>query len=341
MGQIGEPSIAVVGTTIHAAWVQSGVIYHLRRGKDGWSAPIRMASGSSPRQLASADGSLHCVFLNQFTGVSEVYHATWSGKSWSLAINVSRTPGHAFTPAFAAAPDGRLFAAWADTTPGYSVIYYARMLNGSWEAEPVLGARGGHPALAINDVGELHLIWQDRLLDTGYYDIFCAIQKDGTWRTPEIVSDTPRAHSLQPAAAIDSHGRCLIAWQEEGPGCYQIYSSTRVGKAWSTPRLLSPAGVDCRCPKFCTGRGGTLALAWLQGPHLAYLADATLNPAPVSTVSLNDSSVIASDLAIGFAAGGELHALWSGHHESGRQSLLYMSQELQPTHSDHLPLITT
>ena len=340
-GRYGEPTLAVAGNSIHLAWVQSGVIHHMWRAGSEWSRPARLAGGTTPRLLARADGSLHCMFLNQFTGISEVYHTTWLGASWSLALNVSRTPGHSFTPTAAFAPDGSLHAAWADTTPGYAVLYYGRLADGRWRAEPVLGARGSHPALAVEGSGDIFLAWQDRLLDTETYDIFCAIRKDCAWQMPEIVSDTRDTQSLHATAAASATGRCVLAWQEEDPAGYQIRTSTRVRQAWSEPSTVSTPGIDCRSPQLSLNQRGRALLAWIEGRSLSYISDSAASAAPIASVDLAaDTSAIPMDLALSIGPEGNLHALWCSHEESGRQSLRYICQDLSSAYSEYLPLVS-
>ena len=265
-----EPALAAVSETIHLVWNKDKVLYHAIHDGMAWSAPLKIAVGEQPALAATADGTLHCLFANKFLGTYEIYHVTWSGDAWSLPQPVSRTSGVSTNPALAVGPDSALYAAWADTTPGYSAIFYGKYDGTFWSSVPIPSGRGSMPSLAATPDGALCVVWQDRISSSNCFDIFSGTYWDGSWSVPEIVSDTPTAHSVKPRVAVNVAGKLYMVWQEQQGDVYSVRFADRHPDGWNDGIDISAAGTDNRLPAIMTNRLGYIEVVWLEGNRLSH-----------------------------------------------------------------------
>jgi hypothetical protein len=242
--------------------------------------------------------------------------------------------------ALAASRNETLQAVWADTTPGYSIIYYGQLGTTFWTSLPVPNARGSMPALAVTPSGDLYVAWQDRLLDTGRYEVFCSIYSGEKWSLPENVSDTPAAHSLQPQLAANAQGVCNLVWQEQENAIYSIrYSSRRPG-GWLIPFPLPSDGADCRLPRIAANRQGFLQAVWLQGRQLYHRVrppeyEANWWPTEMAAGEYPD----AGDLSIAIGWSGTLHVVWTGNGGAAGRQLFHSQRQPIFKHTILLPQV--
>ncbi|PKO20934.1 MAG: hypothetical protein CVU38_17460 [Chloroflexi bacterium HGW-Chloroflexi-1] len=322
------PALAIVKEKPHLAWTSNRVLYHACLTAEGWSSPVRVASGEQPTLAAAPDGRLHCLFANQFAGNYEIYHVYWDDGRWSLPQNVSRTRGASTHPVLAIAPDGALHAAWSDNTPGYSVIYHGQQREVFWSSVPIPNARGSMPALAITPNGDLYIAWQDRLSDTQRYDVFCSICHDGAWGIPELVSDKPEAHSLNPRLVTNVQGGCHMVWQEEEAGIYRVRHADRRPNSWARPVDVSETDADCRLGRIAANRQGFLQAVWLEGQALNHRVRSPEYDAPwwdPETVCSECQGL--SDLALAISRAGAVHLVTCGFDGVGSRCLYYIQRE--------------
>lgn len=334
-----EPTLTMVGDTLHVVWSRQRVLYHAACTGTAWTVPIKVAIGEQPALAATPAGQLHCIFSNQFAGNYEIFHVSWNGTRWSLPQPVSRTSGASRSPALATSGNGSLHAVWADTTPGYSVVYHGQLGTTFWTSLPIPNARGSMPSLALTPNGDLYVAWQDRLIAINCYEIFCAISSDGKWSLPQIISDTPAAHSLQPQLAANAQGGCHLLWQEAENALYTIQHSDRRPGGWSVPFTVPSDGADCRLPRLAANRQGFLQAVWLQGSKLCHRVRPPEYEAvwwPAETARGDYPGTGELGMAIGWS--GTLHVVWTGDGGTAGR-LLYHSQR-QPIfkHTILLPI---
>jgi len=334
-----EPALVTAGETPHLVWAQNKVIYHTYATAQGWTEPVKVASGEQPSLGVTPDGHVHCLFTNQFAGNYEIYHVAWDGNGWSLPQNVSRTSGASTHPALAVAPDGTLHAAWADTTPGYSVIYQGTRGDVFWSSVPIPNGRGSMPALAITPNGDLYAAWQDRLTDTQRYDVFCSIYHAGTWSAPETVSDSPDAHSLRPQLATNVQGGCHMVWQEEAAGIYRVQHADRRPGGWAQPVDVSTGEADCRLPQIAACRQGFLETVWLEGKLLNHrVRPPDYDASWWDPETANGDCQGLSDLALAITHAGKVHVVWCGFDDAGAQRLYHIQREPVFKHTVFVPM---
>jgi hypothetical protein len=335
-----SPALATLGEIPHLVWTQEGVLYHASRTAEGWSAPVRVASGHQSALAAAADGRLHCLFVHQFMGNAEIYHVAWNGVQWTLPQPVSRTSGASANPTLAVAPDGSLHAVWTDNTPGYATIYHGCYAEAQWSSLPIPNARGAMPALAITPNGDLYAAWQGRLDEGGRYDIFCAVRHGTSWGLPEDVSDSPEQHSIFASLATNVQGGCHLVWQEEQEGLYHIRHSDRRPGGWANPVVISSSDEDCRLPRIAAIRQGFLEVIWQEGEVLRH----RVRPPDYETTwwAPEDASVECQglgSLALAISPTGRVHVAWSGPDESGAPQLYYVQRAPLFKFSGFVPMV--
>lgn len=335
-----EPALAVTADTIHAVWVSEKTLYHARRVDGQWQTPVRFANGEQPALAAGTDGSLHCAFSHWFLGNCEIYVARWAASGWSLPQLVSRTSGISTHPTLCVA-EGDAHITWADTTPGRSTIYYAQPQGVAWANAPIPNGAGSRPTLAIAPAGEIYAAWQDRLAETGCFEVLAAVYRNDAWGVPEIVSDNPTRHSLSPTLAVNAQGTCHLAWQEERNGRYVIRHVERLPGGWSLPVDISCPDNDARLSRIAAAAKGFLQMMWVEGAVLKHRARAAEHRALwwKEEVACADC-VSVSDLAIASAPGsGELHALWSAYVDTDQRRLYHASRAPMIRHTVFIPIV--
>jgi hypothetical protein len=321
-----QPALAVLGGALHLVWSSNQVLFHCVRSAASWSSPTPIAAGEQPSLVATPAGELHCLFAHPFVGNWEIYHVAWDGERWSLPEPVSRTGGASTEPALAASSDGTLHAAWSDTTPGKSVIYYGARAGPFWTSAPVPSGRGCQPAIAVASAGDVCLAWQDRASQTGAFEVYSSVLREGKWTVPDVVSDTASAHSLRPCLATNRQGGMHLIWLEEAAGLFAVRHSDRRVNGWSRPTEVSVGLQDCRQARIVANPQGFLQVVWLEGNALHHRVrppefDATWW---VPQTAQGDYREL-SDLGIASSPTGEIHVVWSGF-ESGGTRLLYWAR---------------
>ena len=334
-----EPALATVSEAVHLVWNKDRVLYHAIHDGTAWSSPLKVAVGEQPVVAATADGTLHCLFANRFLGNYEIYHVMWSGGAWSLPQPVSRTSGVSTNPAVAVGPDGTLYAVWADTTPGYPAIFYGKYDGTFWSSVPIPSGRGSMPSLAVTPDGALCVVWQDRISSSNCYDVFSSTYREATWSVPEIVSDTPTAHSVQPRVTANAAGKLYMVWQEQQGEVYSVRFADRHSDGWNDGLDISTTSTDNRLPAVMTNRQGYIEVVWLEGSQLRHRIRSPEDTAiwwPTESASSTYPQL--SDLALTISPTGSVHVVVSGFVDSTRRRLFSSEREPVFKHTVFQPI---
>lgn len=334
-----QPTVAVVADNLHAVWKQDRALWHAWLTENGWSTPIKVAIGEHPALAVTPDGVLHCVFANWLLGNAEIYHARWSGTSWSLPEVVSRTSGVSMYPGVAADADGVLHAAWADTTSGRAAIYYGRWEDGGWENAPIPNGPGTRPSIAVTTEGDVMVAWQNRLLDTGRFDVFSASLIENRWSLPDNVSDSAQRHSICPQLATNQAGACHLVWQEECDGAFRIRHADRRPNGWSAPAVVSPGEADCRAVRIAANQQGLMQVVWAEGQTLKHRArPGEYEAAWLAEEIASETCAGLAEVATAISPTGDLQVLWSGYAQNEARQLFHLRRQGIFKHKVFLPL---
>jgi hypothetical protein len=257
--------------TAHLIYEASSAIYYMSQpqGKS-WSAPQRIARGSSPVAALDAAGTLHVAYVNEFRSNYDIYHVRLAGGKWTLPVNISSTTGNSADPAIAVSPAGRVYVAWMDNTTGNFAIQTGEWDGQYWTSYPVDNGRGQNPSLAVLPEGQLFLAWQDRVPAAadlvGKFDIYGSEGAASHWSMPVSVSDnaafSPGAESIGPKTIASADGKAHIAWIDDGR---QVRYDFGRGMYWPKPvnigaRQDSATGLSLRL-----GSDDLLYVAWDAG----------------------------------------------------------------------------
>jgi hypothetical protein len=324
-----QPTLAVLGDALHLVWSCNRILYHSVRLSNTWSLPVRIVAGEQPAMVAASDGRLHCLFANPFVGNWEIYHITFEHQRWSLPKPVSRTSGISTQPSLAANGNGSLHAVWADSTPGKPVVYYGKLDTAAvWSSAPIPNGRGCFPAIATAAGGDICVAWQDRSVQTEAFDVFCSVLHSGEWGLPDIVSNSPSAHSVKPSLAVNAQGETHLVWLEERASLYEVRHADRRQYGWSRPTTVSTGRQDCRQARIVSNPQDFLQVVWLEGNTLHHRVRPPGQDATwwVPQIAESDFREL-SDLAATVGREGDLHVAWSGFCAGETRSLFYARRD--------------
>lgn len=143
-------------------------------GGDTWSTPAPVhSSNTGARQVAFdfAGNTAHAVWR---TGTSEtsdsVRHARegqWTANGSNLIVDTGQ---RVFDPEIAAGPDGVLHVVWTQTEPNPEddKLYHSHSRNGgeTWSEPQALTTgqyRASAPDIAVDQNGDVHVVWEERV----------------------------------------------------------------------------------------------------------------------------------------------------------------------------------
>ena len=334
------PAIAVSPAgAVHVVWEQGEELYHAYRQGDGWTEPVRVASGESPALAAAGDGSLHLAFVNEFGGNFEIYHVRWNGTSWSLPHNVSRTTsGVSSLPDIAVASDGSVHIVWTDTSPGYAVIYHARGYPGPFDTLPVPNARGSAPALALTSdpSGQVavHVVWQDRDTPDAPLEVYYTVREQGLWALAQNISASPAADSRSPDLAVEG-AELRLVWQEDNTSRTVCTVRGRSGW-WPLAVRVSPVTEAAYLPAVDSD-GSITHVAWDTGRAIKLAQTWSWSSTWPQPQVLVDGVDEATDVAVAAGPGRQAHLAWA-QRQGERWAVYYASRAFRAPYSYYLPL---
>lgn len=198
-----------------------------------------------PRPMAAApmESGVYEEDFSTYTRKGYTKDTVWD--IWARELRLSQPDGiNQYSPDIAISPlDGSIFVVWLQSAYDGNYNIYAQRLdtNGNqlWSgdrrvnSESEAPGRWSFPALAIDTVGNIVVVWHD--YREGDANIF--IQKldangNRLWPTDKRVdSDTGGAWQGNPAISVDTSGNVVVVWEDRRNGSYEIYA-----------QRISPAG---------------------------------------------------------------------------------------------------
>jgi hypothetical protein len=304
-----------------------------------------------PREPAIACGTgghVVIVWLDTSSGLEKPHvfssFSTDSGKSWSLAIDVSGTPGKSMDPSVAIAPDGTVHVVWADTSGGERgpEIWHALSTDkgASWsKARDISRALGDArcPEVACGPKNEVYVCWTDRLSERAMPEVFFSSSTDGGTTFSKLldVSNT-RGVSSEPDMAVDDFGTVYLVWADTGSrtGKWNIFFtlSHDGGKTWQAPSDVSLTGGRSSQPAI-SAREGFIVVVWRDttahegSPNIwmALSRDAGKSFGEARNISSTPGVSKCPDVVI---SSGQAHVVWE-EHERGLSLMKFVSVPLK------------
>jgi len=178
--------------------------------------------------------------------------------TWSAPTNISSSAKDSRNVALTMGLDGTLYAVWEERNyvGSTTILSYSRLLNGSW-TEPKVFLAGEEPSLATSPDGGVHLVFANEF--RGNYDIYYTTWITDNWSGAVNVSSTT-GRSLQPALAVRSDNRPVVAWSETLDGQTSIYYARQDNGFWTTYPV--DASSDGQAPDVAVERGDRTWVTW-------------------------------------------------------------------------------
>ncbi len=266
---------------------------------------------------------------------------------WTVPVRVADDASLADkrAAALATSAEGRLHAVWVDDRlePG-EALYYARLEPGArqWSADLRVRHRGesavmGHPDLAIDGLGQLHLVWEEAGPE-GDVDVFHSLLPagGGAW-TPahRVNTDPPGAAQSSPAIAVDPYGTLHVVWEDYRRGGADLYFAQRVSSGEWVPnqRFHHAQTGDQRWPALAMDREGWLHAAWIDSRDGRAEVYASLLPPggrtwwPNAKISSLPTDAPRRAPRLAATPNGRVHALWTQDEGLGRVYLASLTFE--------------
>lgn len=250
-----------------------------------WSKPENVSHSpthsTGPALAIASDGSVHLVWSDIGVAArSDIWHSQLSpgATTWSVPENISHTPGSSASTEIACGPNGRIAVTWGDATGGsesQSDIWFTSSTNGGkdWSAPRNLSNTPGvsaNPSIAIDEVGAIHIAWDDAPVGDLAPDIFFLTSTDDgkTFTPSQNVSETPGTSS-NPELAADL-GKIAIAWVDIGPKArtpdiWFAWSADR-GQTFNPPQNITNSPGLCSSPDVVIAKGRAV-LVWEEVEH--------------------------------------------------------------------------
>lgn len=322
--RLRHPDLTITpGSRVSAVWEANRSVMVSHLSGQAWQTPLRLIGGIQPVITSGPSGVLHLAFANNYSGRYEIYYTSWSGRNWSLPVNVSYTSGDSLQPVVLVTSSGALQIMWEDRTPGYPVIYHGwQRSDWQWESRPVPNSAGRRPAACLDAGGRLHLAFQTGEDNLTSGDVLYTCLQDGVWLPPQLLSSGSHP-AAGVALAVDRSGMVHAVWRESHPEANIIaYASGRPG-VWSTPQTISPLLDSGAFPGLAASEEGCLHVAWDQAEVLEHVQRAVGAPvwAPVEMAAAEYYRLGRPSLAVDSA--GLLHTIYILQKPEGQGELRY------------------
>jgi BNR repeat-like domain len=201
-------------------------------GGKTWTDRLDVSStlgvSTRPRIAVEKSGALDVVWTDTASGENspDIFYTRSidSGRTWSKAINISKTPGASRDPEVAIGPDDSIHVIFSDTptSDGSRDIFYTLSTDGgkTWRTDRQLenvsntANDSTEPTIAVVPDGTVHVAWRELNSSTELWPhILYTRRTQNAWSKAANVSDS-RRYSYHPVIACGSTGKIYITWAE-------------------------------------------------------------------------------------------------------------------------------
>lgn len=275
-GSTRFPQVAVdAAGDATAVWQSSepggSTIVAARRPPGGpWEAPMPISSPGRESFVPSvgldAAGDATAIWGTEEGGSTIVQVTSRSATGAWEAPRTIGSEGEAVEelPQIAVDATGDAVAVWEHETPGHEVVEWAsRPAGGTWSAAAPIshaGEAATEPRLAVNAAGDAAAVWTD----VGAEETVAAVSRPagGAWSAPTVVTAAGEEGAL-PKVGLDAAGDATVIWERIDAAHFVIREADRAAAGpWSTPRRLSPSGVDSVAPELAVDPGDDAVAVW-------------------------------------------------------------------------------
>lgn len=290
--QDGEGNVRRVSETVfyHIEWVRP----RLRVGSDG----LHLAFAADPTATLAARGDLY-YFYRPFTSTE-----------WASTVVVTRDQvaeggvGGVFYPDLAVGTD-RLYLVWEQVSqPPGQVSYTVYFISATLDANPstwghpisisLSGEQGLRPAIALDGMGRVHIVWTKYISDAEQYVLYRRFDPSSGWSEPrDIGGGKLQVNQIRPTViwpTIAARGEeVCVAWHGFYPDAPNeaeeifLRCSQNGGQDWGTIMNVSQTPDKLSLmPAIAIGNDGAVHIAWeeFQGDLYLYNYDALYAAGP-------------------------------------------------------------
>lgn len=229
------PSIAVSGSMIHIAWIDSdpwNVFYKQSfDGGDTWEEDAQLTNTpwSSWHPCLAVSGSLlHLVYYDYHDGWWEIFYkrSIDEGLTWEADVRLTDDIGGSYNPSLCSAGQD-VHVAWYDSRDGGREIYYKRSTDGgiTWGEDIRLTNAPGisrYPSIVAAG-SKVYMVWHD---DRDGYDpeIYYQHSEDAglSWNAADTALTKSYWNSLFPSIAL-AGSTVHVVWTDFRDGNDEIY----------------------------------------------------------------------------------------------------------------------
>ena len=271
----GTPRVATDGTTINAAWVQTGagffrvMVSVSLNGGVTWSSPVDIAGGAQSGGDLNLvrDGSVVTAMWSYFDGSDTrivTKTSTDGGALWGSGTALSPAGVPADDPQLVTDGD-TLTAVWEQLDAATVRVFSSSSTNdGSTWSSPVAVSQTGQDASApvvVTNGTTITAVW--RRSDGSDTRVQAASSTNGTtWSAPVSLSES--GESALDHEAVAEGGTVTVGWRRYDGADYRTQvASSSDGLTWGTPVTLSPVERNVGRLNLASD-GATITAAWTQ-----------------------------------------------------------------------------
>jgi len=343
----GEPSTAdcrnpILVTDVdtgkaHLVWEEEGIIHYAFRDGGGWHVDPDLALvGDSPVLALDDDGYPHIVYASVAVsdGQLQIMHCARNASGWGPPQIVSNTQGPSTDPDIALIINGNIQIVWAGNLEGKSQIYHARSmdLGQTWfSVQPIIGAQGLAPTLAIAPDGQVWAAWQSLASGSTPAAIYAAVWDGENWSDPVNLSQGAGGEARGPDIGCDSDGLTHLVWEAESEeGDLSVYYIAGRTSAWGAQQRISGASDETATqPYLAIGPDDMIYVVWDAGYGLNLRQASHGNWGSIECIAVNQAGI--RQVSIAAARGGALQAVWSARNSAGVWDLVYSQRAADET----------
>ena len=215
----------------------------------------------SPSVAVGPGGETHVVWVDSVDGSPRIRYRRRSGSTWSSPRNVA----FGRDPDIAVDADGRLHMVWSDTSilgQTHDIYYRWRDPQGSWSLTYVISDRQGvdsvDPAMAVDQVSGLHLIWRGIAGDS--QAILYRSGYRSSWPTASELAAPVMTRVGAPAIAVDAQHFLHLAFS--GQNGLQHVVREPATNIWVAGEPIAENEPDATSPELAIGGEATLHVVW-------------------------------------------------------------------------------
>lgn len=201
--------------------------------------------------------------------------STDSGRSWTVPLNITNTPGMTRDPEIAIGPDNVIHVVFSDTLSGIYTrdIMYTSSADGgkTWSKEKQLEnisnteSDSSEPSIAIAQDGGVHVSWkEENSSPASKPQVFYSQRSQNVWAKPLRVSNGER-YAYHPVVSCGTPGQVFVDWSERAnpEGAADVLCAILTGSTLTSvqPTLVAKTGLIASAATMAAN-SSRVAVAW-------------------------------------------------------------------------------